>query len=223
MITDRDKRATAYHEIGHALVAWLTAKSDPVHKVTIVPRGRALGVTQFMPEEDRISYNESQIRAKLDTLLGGRAAERLIYGDLSTGAANDLKQATRLAKMMVTQWGMSERVGPISLRSSEEHPFLGREMSEPRDHSEHTAQLIDEEVARILREADERAYNLLRDNRQDMERLTEMLIEREVITDGEIEQLLGKRVGFESDAPEMSNGTVHPPGDSVVASLDNPS
>jgi cell division protease FtsH len=220
VITDRDKRATAYHEIGHALVAWLTAKSDPVHKVTIVPRGRALGVTQFMPEEDRISYNESQIKAKLDTLLGGRAAERLIYGDLSTGAANDLKQATRLAKMMVTQWGMSDRVGPISLRSSEEHPFLGREMSEPRDHSEHTAQVIDEEVARILREADDRAYRLLEENRADMERLTELLIEREVITESEIEVLLGKRAGAEI---ELNNGEVHPPGDEVIASLDNPS
>lgn len=222
VITDRDKRATAYHEIGHALVAWLTAKSDPVHKVTIVPRGRALGVTQFMPEEDRISYNESQIRAKLDTLLGGRAAERLIYGDLSTGAANDLKQATRLAKMMVTQWGMSERVGPISLRSSEEHPFLGREMSEPRDHSEHTAQLIDEEVARILRDADNRAYRLLEENRQDMEKLTEALIEREVLTESEIQSMLGKRVG-ERPENELGNGEIHPPGDQVVASLDNPS
>jgi len=223
VITDRDKRATAYHEIGHALVAWLTAKSDPVHKVTIVPRGRALGVTQFMPEEDRISYNESQIRAKLDTLLGGRAAERLIYGDLSTGAANDLKQATRLAKMMVTQWGMSERVGPISLRSSaEEHPFLGREMSEPRDHSEHTAQLIDEEVARILRDADDRAYRLLEENRDGMEKLTEALIEREVLTESEIQAMLGKRVG-EAAEKELGNGEIHPPGDKVVASLDNPS
>jgi cell division protease FtsH len=175
-----------------------------------------------MPEEDRISYNESQIKAKLDTLLGGRAAERLIYGDLSTGAANDLKQATRLAKMMVTQWGMSQRVGPISLRSSEEHPFLGREMSEPRDHSEHTAQVIDEEVARILREADDRAYRLLEENREDMERLTELLIEREVITESEIEVLLGKRAGAEAEA-ELNNGEVHPPGDEVIASLDNPS
>jgi cell division protease FtsH len=222
IITDRDKRATAYHEIGHALVAWLTAKSDPVHKVTIVPRGRALGVTQFMPEEDRISYNESQIRAKLDTLLGGRAAERLIYGDLSTGAANDLKQATRLAKMMVTQWGMSERVGPVSIRSSEEHPFLGREMSEPRDHSEHTAQVIDEEVARILRDADDRAYHLLEANREDMEKLTEALIEREVLTESEIQAILGKRAG-EPPENELGNGEVHPPGDQVVASLDNPS
>src|SRR5690606_9924470 len=103
-ITQKDKRATAYHEAGHALVAWMTPRTDPVHKVTIIPRGRSLGVTQFLPEEDRLGYTASQIRARLDVLLGGRAAEKLVYDDLSTGAAEDLKQATRLARMMVTQW-----------------------------------------------------------------------------------------------------------------------
>ena len=124
----RTSGSTAYHEVGHALVAWLTAKSDPVHKVTIIPRGRALGVTQYLPEEDRISYNESQILAKLDSILGGRAAERLVFDDLSAGAADDLKQATRLARLMVTQWGMSDRVGPVFFRASEEHP-----VPRPRD------------------------------------------------------------------------------------------
>jgi cell division protease FtsH len=212
VITARDKRATAYHEIGHALVAWLTPGSDPVHKVTIIPRGRALGVTQFMPEEDRVSYHESQILARLSWLLGGRAAERLIYNDMSTGAADDLKQATRLARMMVTQWGMSERVGPVFFRASEEHPFLGREMSETRDHSEHTAQIIDEEVARILREADERAYRLLEEHRDELERLTEALVEREVLTVSEIEEIIGKRAGSPVEAA----------GDEVAASIDNP-
>jgi cell division protease FtsH len=193
VITEKDKRATAYHEVGHALVGWLTPRSDPVHKVTIIPRGRALGVTQFMPEEDRVSYHESQIKAKLFTLMGGRAAERLIYDDLSTGAAQDLEQATRLVRKMVTQWGMSDRVGPVSFRTSSEHPFLGREMSEPRDHSEHMQQIIDEEVARILREADEHAYRLLDENRESLERLTESLIEREVLTEAEITELIGKR------------------------------
>ncbi|MBV8488105.1 MAG: ATP-dependent zinc metalloprotease FtsH [Planctomycetaceae bacterium] len=194
VITDKDKRATAYHEVGHALVGWLTPRSDPVHKVTIIPRGRALGVTQFMPEEDRISHNESQIKAKLLTLMGGRAAERLIYDDLSTGAAMDLEQATRLVRKMVTQWGMSERVGPVSFKTMSEHPFLGREMAEPRDHSEYMQQIIDEEVARILREADEQAYRLLEEHRDEMERLTEALIEREVLTESEITELIGSRV-----------------------------
>jgi cell division protease FtsH len=212
IITGKDKRATAYHELGHALVAWKTPNTDPVHKVTIIPRGRALGVTQFMPEEDQVSYNESHIRARLDSLLGGRAAERLVYDDLSTGAAMDLKQATRLARLMVTQWGMSERVGPVFFQGSVEHPFLGREMSEVRDHSEHTAQVIDEEVGRILRDADDRAYRLLDEHREELERLAEALIDREVLTVSEIEELIGKRT---TGLPEAADGE-------VVASLDNP-
>jgi cell division protease FtsH len=218
VITKKDKRATAYHESGHALVSWLTIKSDPVHKVTIIPRGRALGVTQYMPEEDRVSYNESQIQAKLDSLMGGRAAERLVYDDPSTGAAEDLKQATRLARLMVTQWGMSERVGPVFFRASEEHPFLGREMSELRDHSENTAQLIDEEVARILRDADERAFRLLEEHRDELERVTEALIEREVLTERELEEIIGKRL---IDEPDSEEARII--GNEVVASLDSPS
>ena len=146
VITEREKRATAYHEVGHALVAWLIPEADPVHKVTIIPRGRALGVTQYLPTEDRVSYYERDIKAMLAVALGGRAAERLVFDDLSAGVSDDLKRATRLARLMVTQCGMSDRVGPVFIRDSEEHPFLGREMSEPRDHSEHTAQLVDEEV-----------------------------------------------------------------------------
>src|SRR3954447_11925953 len=213
VITDKVKRMTAYHEIGHALVAWLLPLADPVHKVTIIPRGRALGVTQFLPEEDRLGINESEVLADLTVALGGRAAERLVFSDLTAGAAGDLKMATRLARMMVTQWGMSERVGPVFFRASEEHPFLGREMSETRDHSEHTAQVIDEEVSRILREADERAYHLLEEHRDEMERLTEALIEREVLTVSEIQELIGKRAG--ARAADVS-------GDEVAASIDNP-
>jgi cell division protease FtsH len=217
VITPKDKRVTAFHEAGHALVGWLTAKSDPVHKVTIIPRGRTLGVTQYLPEEDRFNYNESQIVAKLDAILGGRAAERLVYGDMSTGAADDLKQATRLARLMVTQWGMSERVGPVFFRASEEHPFLGREMAELRDHSEHTAQLIDEEVARILREADDRAYRILEEHREDLERLTDALVEREVLTESEIEEIVGKRL---IDADDTVDERI--PKDAIVASIDDP-
>jgi cell division protease FtsH len=218
VITPKDKRVTAFHEAGHALVGWLTAKSDPVHKVTIIPRGRALGVTQYLPEEDRFNYNQSQILAKLDSIMGGRAAERLVFGELSVGAAEDLKQATRLSRLMVTQFGMSERVGPVFFRASEEHPFLGREMAELRDHSEHTAQVIDEEVARILREADERAYRLMEKHRDDLERIAEALIEREVLTESELEELVGKRVIDEEDvAEDVSHKNV------VVASIDDPS
>jgi cell division protease FtsH len=169
-----------------------------------------------MPEEDRVSYHESQITAQLYWLMGGRAAERLIYDDLSTGAAMDLDQATRLARRMVTQWGMSEKVGPVSFRTTSEHPFLGREMSEPRDHSEHMQQIIDEEVARVLREADEHAYRLLEEHRDELERLTEALVEREVLTEAEITELIGKRVGSNSEA---SVSRTH--DGAVVTSLDN--
>jgi cell division protease FtsH len=212
VITEKDKRLTAYHESGHALVAWLTPSADPVHKVTIIPRGRALGVTQFLPEEDRVGINESEVIADLTVALGGRAAERLVFSDLTAGAAGDLKSATRLARMMVTQWGMSERIGPVFFRASEEHPFLGREMSELRDHSEHTAQMIDEEVSRILREADERAYRLLEEHRDELEKLTDALIEREVLTVGEIEELIGKRAGVK----------IVVSGDEIAASIDSP-
>ncbi len=212
VITDKVKRMTAYHEIGHALVAWLLPLANPVHKVTIIPRGRTLGVTQFLPtDEDTVSISHSEAQAQLAMVLGGRAAERLIYDDQTAGVAGDLKSATRLARAMVTQWGMSNVVGPVFFRDGEEHPFLGREMTESRDHSEHTAQLIDEEVSRILREADDRAFSLLEEHRDDLERLTEALIEREVLSVGEIEALIGKRPG----APT-------PKEDEIVASLDNP-
>jgi cell division protease FtsH len=200
-ISPKNKRATAYHEVGHALVAWKTPNSDPVHKVTIIPRGRALGVTQFLPEEDQLSVSESQLIAQLSVLLGGRAAERLIYHDLTSGASNDLDRVTRIARRMVTQWGMSDRIGPVSFRTSDEHPFLGRDMSEVRDHSEHTAQVIDEEVARICREADERAFRTLEENREELERVTEALIEREVLSVREIEELIGKRTGAPAETP----------------------
>ncbi len=212
VITEKEKRATAYHEVGHALVAWLIPEADPVHKVTIIPRGRALGVTQYLPPEDKVSYYATEIRAMLAVALGGRAAERLVFDDLSAGVMDDLKRATRLARAMVTQCGMSERIGPVFFRDNEEHPFLGREIGESRDHSDHTAQLIDEEVARILREADERAYHLLQDHREALEKLTEALIEREVLSVKEIEDMIGKRPGMAVPIEE----------DGVVASLDNP-
>jgi cell division protease FtsH len=218
VITEKEKRATAYHEVGHTLVAWYIPLADPVHKVTIIPRGRALGVTQTLPTEDRISYYGRDIKAMLAVYMGGRAAERLAFEDLSAGVADDLKRATRLARVMVTQCGMSERVGPVFFRDSEEHPFLGREMSETRDHSEHTAQLIDEEVSRILREADDRAYRLLEEHRDELERLTEALIEREVLSVAEIEELIGKRP---TDDAEAVGARLR--GNEIVASIDNPS
>jgi cell division protease FtsH len=218
VMSEKDRRLTAYHEAGHALAAWFTPGADPIHKVTIIPRGRALGVTQFLPEEDRMGISESEIHADLTVALGGRAAERLVFADLSAGAAGDLKQATRMARMMVTQWGMSERVGPVFIRGSEEHPFLGREISEPRDHSEHTQQLIDEEIGRILREADERAYRLLEVHRDDLDHLADALMEREDLSVREIEELVGKRPGDASSS--SSDESLEDNPNRVVASIE---
>ncbi len=216
VITEKVKRATAYHEIGHVLVAWQIPEAHPVHKVSVIPRGRSLGVTNFLPtDDDRVSFSEAEAQAQLTILMGGRAAERLVFNDQNAGVASDLKQATRMARVMVTQWGMSRRIGPVAFRTSEEHPFLGREMGESRDHSEHTAQLIDEEVARILREADERAFRLLEGRRDDLERLTECLTEREVLTVAEIREMIGPRAGDPLVTDEATE-------EIVVASIDNP-
>jgi cell division protease FtsH len=194
VITGKEKERTAYHEAGHALVAWLTQGSERVHKVTVVPRGRALGVTQFVPEEDRFNIAQHELLAKLAYILGGRAAEHLVYGQFSAGAENDLERATSIARRMVTQWGMSDRIGPVSYKLSDEDPFLGREMHQQRHFSEHTMQVIDEEIVRILHEAAAHAESTLRDNRPKLERLVEALLEKEVLSEREIIDLIGPAV-----------------------------
>jgi cell division protease FtsH len=189
MVLADEKKRTAYHEAGHALAAWLEPESDPVLRVSILPRGRAGGVTIFQPDEDKIDVCASELMARLVVMLGGRAADKLIYGEPRSGATNDLKQATRIARMMVTQFGMSERLGPVSYRVGEEHVFLGKEIAETRDFSEGTAALIDQEVLRILREADNRAYMHMVDHREMLERLTEALVVHEEMSLEQIEDL----------------------------------
>lgn len=195
LLTDQEKTITAYHEAGHALLAWIVPGADRVHKVTIIPRGQALGVTQLLPQEDRMNIGEGDLYARLVFMLGGRAAEKLVFDEFSAGAEDDLKKVTRLARRMVAHWGMSERLGPVAYRTSEDHPFLGREIiQEHREFSEHTAQMIDEEVARVLHEAAGRARDLLTQNREKLEQLAHALEEREVIVDSEIEILIGPSV-----------------------------
>jgi cell division protease FtsH len=190
ILSEKEKRMTAYHEAGHALLAWIIPEADPIHKVTIIPRGRSLGATHQLPEEDRHNYSHTYLSARLTVIMGGRAAEKLVFDEVSSGAENDLKEATRLARYMVTHWGMSDRIGPVAFRAGEEHMFLGKEIQEPRDFSEHTARIIDEEVSRILHQADEHARSLLADSRQNMDRLAEALVKREVLTLPEIEEIL---------------------------------
>ncbi|MBX9790270.1 MAG: ATP-dependent zinc metalloprotease FtsH [Pirellulales bacterium] len=191
VLSGKEKHMTAYHEAGHALLAWLVPGGGKLHKVTIIPRGRGLGVTQLVPEEERLNVSEGELHSRLAIMLGGRAAEKLVFGEYSAGAEDDLKRATQLARRMVTHWGMSERLGPIAFRTGEEHPFLGKEMAEPREFSEHTAQVIDEEVARILQEAAQRAHDVLARDRAKLELVATNLIERELLTEREVEELIG--------------------------------
>jgi cell division protease FtsH len=190
VLTPEDKRKTAYHEAGHALVTWLEPGCDRPFKVSIIPRGQSLGINLSVPEEERYHHGMDYFKARLVMTMGGRAADRLVYGQPYAGAEMDLKQATRLARYMVTHWGMSERLGPMSFRIGEEHVFLGKEIQEPRDFSEGTAEVIDEEVQRMLREADQRAYELLEKHRADLDRLAEALLQREELQRDEIDQLL---------------------------------
>ncbi|MEX0687444.1 MAG: ATP-dependent zinc metalloprotease FtsH [Pirellulales bacterium] len=191
VLAGREKTMTAYHEAGHALGAWLLPGVDKLHKVTIIPRGRALGVTQLVPEEDRLNVGETDLHNRLAFILAGRAAEKLVFGEYSAGAENDLMQATRIARKMVSHWGMSDKLGPVSCQSSHEHPFLGRDVYEQREFSEHTAQIIDEEVARVLGEAAERAVELLSENRDKLDRLAVELEAREMLDDTEVVEIIG--------------------------------
>ncbi|HXV37464.1 MAG TPA: ATP-dependent zinc metalloprotease FtsH [Myxococcota bacterium] len=190
IMTDEDKRATAYHEAGHAVVALLTPAADPVHKVTIIPRGMALGVTMTMPEEDRFNLTKEQMIAQIKHAMGGRAAEKLVLDYFSTGAANDLKQATEMARNMVCLYGMNDRIGPVSFGDNDHDVFLGRDFMQRSNYSGHTARLIDEEVTGMLSSLYDEAYKLLSDNRATLDRVAEALLERETLDTAELELLV---------------------------------
>ncbi|WP_437598093.1 ATP-dependent zinc metalloprotease FtsH [Sorangium sp. So ce590] len=195
VISDEEKRTTAYHEAGHALVAKLLEKfSDPVHKVTIIPRGPALGLTQQLPKEDRLSMSRDFAKARLSVLMGGRVAEEIIFGQFTTGAGNDIKQASNLSRRMVTEFGMSDVIGPISYGSDEESVFLGRDFtSRRRDYSETIANQIDDEVRRFILDAHAEARQLLTDNREILERLATALLERETLDAEEVDAIVSGR------------------------------
>jgi cell division protease FtsH len=192
VLNDHEKEMTAYHEAGHALLGWLLPDADPVHKVTIVPRGRALGVTQFLPDEERYSIGEKRLRTQLIVALGGRAAEKLVFDEYTAGGENDLKQVTRIARRMIANWGMSDRIGPVYFNQGEEHPFLGREMHEARQYSDDTARLIDEEVQRFLGGASEHATAILEEHRDHLDRIAVALQEQEAIDRHVLEEIVGK-------------------------------
>lgn len=190
-ISAEEKRLTAIHEAGHALVARLLPGTDPIHKVTIIPRGMALGVTQQLPEDDRYHYGQSYLENRICVALGGRAAERIVFGEVSTGAQSDLKMVTDLAEKMVCQWGMSERVGPMTFTRGEEHPFLGRKLAEEKTFSEAMAWRIDQEIAAFIRRGEARADELIEANRNKLEVLAAALQEEETLDGSRVDQLLG--------------------------------
>jgi len=187
LMSEDEKKITAYHEAGHSVITVLEPKADPLHKVTIIPRGMALGATMSLPERDRHGMGKKEILARLRVLYGGRVAEELVCDDITSGAQNDIEQATELARMMVTKWGMSERVGAISYAEGQEHLFLGREVTKTVDHSEGTAQLIDDEVKRFVTEAHDGARRVLEENLEGLRKVAEALLTYETLTAEEVE------------------------------------
>jgi cell division protease FtsH len=193
IISDEEKRATAYHEAGHALVAFKLPCADPLHKVTIIPRGRALGVTQQLPVDDRHTYSREYLETTISVLMGGRVAEELKLDRLTTGAGNDFERSTEMARKMVCEWGMSEKMGPLTFGKQEEQIFLGREIAQHRDYSEATAVEIDHEVKRIILEGYNRARRILEDHDAQLSMLAEALLEREVLDAEEIAAIVEGR------------------------------
>ncbi|MBS3818142.1 ATP-dependent zinc metalloprotease FtsH [bacterium] len=190
IISEEEKKIIAYHEGGHALMAKLTPRTDPVQKVTIIPRGRSLGATEQTPEEDRHNLKKDYLLNRIAVMLGGRAAEKIKFKDVSNGAYNDLKQVTDLARRMVTQWGMSDRVGPVTFSLGEQHLFLGREMAQPKEFSEETARIIDEEIQKIVGDMENKAIKTLNENKDKLDRLAQGLLENETLEDKDIDRIL---------------------------------
>jgi len=190
VISDEERRITAYHEAGHALVARLLPSTDPVHKVTILPRGRALGVTQQLPEDDRYHYPRAYLVNRLCVALGGRVAERVVFHDISSGAQSDLKNVTELAEKMVCQWGMSEKIGPMTFPRGEEHPFLGMKLAEEKTFSEEMAWLIDQEIAALIRGAEGKSLELVSANRSKLDALAAALLEEETLDGERVDEIL---------------------------------
>ncbi|HEY7283447.1 MAG TPA: ATP-dependent zinc metalloprotease FtsH [Actinomycetota bacterium] len=190
IISDREKRVIAFHEGGHALVAYLLPNSDPVHKITIIPRGRALGYTMTLPMEDKFLVTREEYIDELAMLLGGRVAEEVVFGDITTGAQNDLERATQIARQMVTEFGMSDLLGPLTLGQKQHEVFLGRDLSAQPDYSPQVAFEIDSEIRRLIDEAHDEALEILTDHRQHLDKLADVLIERETIDKDELVELL---------------------------------
>jgi len=190
IISDHEKRNTAYHEAGHTLVARMIPGTDPIHKVTIIPRGRALGLTQQLPIDEKHTYPKQYLLNGLAVLMGGRAAEELVLNEMTSGAGNDIERATETARKMVCQWGMSERLGPLSFGQKDEQIFLGREFAQHKDYSEETAVLIDQEIRGVVTQAYEKAKKILQENMDSLHALAQALLDRETLLEKEIDAII---------------------------------
>jgi len=209
VIADEEKKIIAYHESGHTLVAKFLPLADPIHKVTIVPRGMALGLTHSLPVDERHTHSKEYLETMLAVLMGGRAAEMVVFNQLDTGAGNDLDRATKLARKMVCNWGMSEKLGPVTFGKTEEHIFLGKELQQRHDHSEVTANVIDEEVKAFSLKAEEIALDIVRTNEDKLHKLAAALLEKEIIDSREVDKIIGRSSGdteqVEQIAPTPEN------------------
>ncbi len=194
-LSSEEKKLIAYHEAGHALVSKFVPNADPIHKVTIIPRGRALGVTQQLPEDDRHIYSKEYLESQLSVLLGGRAAEKIALNTETTGAASDLERATEIARKMVCEWGMSEKVGAVTFGKVEEEIFLGRELGMKRYYSEKTAELIDQEIKNIVENAEDTAEEIVKEKREILEKIVEKLLEKEILDSDEIDEIIKQSSG----------------------------
>jgi cell division protease FtsH len=190
ILTPKEKKVTAYHEAGHALVAYYTEGADPVHKISIIPRGMALGITAQIPEEEKHNYQKKYLLGRLDILMGGRCAEKIIFNDTSTGAGNDISTATDISRKMVCEWGMSDRIGPLTFGKKSEEVFLGREISHSRDYSDEISQIIDDEISLFVKKAEDNAENIIKTNLDELKSITNALLEFESISGEEMKQVI---------------------------------
>ncbi len=224
VLTDEEKKNTAYHEAGHTIASLMTPNTDPIHKVTIIPSGRALGLTMSLPVDERYTYDSEFLSSQIIMLLGGRVAEEVALKHMTTGAGNDLERATDLARKMVCEWGMSEKLGPLTFGKKEEQIFLGREIAQHRDYSEHTAIEIDEEVRRIVTEAYAKTKTILTENEHGLNALANALLEKETLDGKEIWNIL---TAAGMDVPEMKSSpegkVISPDETAAVSEPDAPS
>ena len=216
VLSNLEKKTTAYHEMGHALAGKLLPESDPVHKVSIIPRGPALGVTAYLPKEDVHSMSKTYIETRVRCLLAGRAAEKIVFDQYTTGASNDLERATALTRKMVKEWGMNDRIGPVNYGNGNQEVFLGRDYGHTREYSEQIAQLIDEEVSRTLNRLADETEQLLRDNLELLHRLSGALVERETLDSEQLDILIGGGTLPSLPEPPVSSGNPPQAGASVA-------